>query len=138
MLRFLVDIYDESVFEVNSKKNNKKNKKYNKNISNNDSQAELKEVRECLDENKEILIEKVSYVFRDQIIVEDNVQNQVDRDVIDHNEKVDSVEEVIGVCSGCNESNDDICIEKENEVMSDEKVIDDGNKIQGNSEPENW
>nr|GEY68558.1 hypothetical protein [Tanacetum cinerariifolium] len=55
-----------------------------------------------------------------KIIVEDNVQNQVDRDVTDHSEKVDSEEEVIGVCSGSNESNDGICIEKENKVMSDE------------------
>nr|GEY01291.1 zinc knuckle CX2CX4HX4C [Tanacetum cinerariifolium] len=45
---------------------------------------------------------------------------QSSQDVIDHSEKVDSVEEVIGVCSGSNESNDGRCIEKENEVMSDE------------------
>nr|GEX51243.1 hypothetical protein [Tanacetum cinerariifolium] len=101
------------------------------------------DVRECLVGNKEKVIEKDSEVHQDQnsVIVEDNVQNQADRGVIDHSERVDSVEEVIGVCSDNNGSNDGEGIEKENEILSDEisndKVIENENKSQGNAEVQN-
>ncbi|GKA03881.1 zinc knuckle CX2CX4HX4C containing protein, partial [Tanacetum coccineum] len=135
--------YDDSVFEVNSKKINKKNKKINKNMSNNDSQVELGEIKECLDRSKDGVNEKVPDEIQNQdsVIVEEIVQNQMDKDVIDQGKKEVSVEKEIGISSVSNDSNDGIGIDQDNEVVSDEIGNDksnvDENKLHENNEVQN-
>ncbi|GJS55547.1 hypothetical protein Tco_0628909 [Tanacetum coccineum] len=78
---------------------------------------------------------------QDSVIVEEIVQNQMDKDVIDQGKKEVSVEKEIGISSVSNDSNDGIGIDQDNEVVSDEIGNDksnvDENKLHENNEVQN-